>query len=397
MKNLTRFGEQHEVSEQLLESICRVLSDQVDQVDWLAFTPELWDLWVELAKQEGVAPLLYLKFKRNSWPDEIPIITVARLMQEYNHSLAYNKSLLYATDLTLDILQQNEIPTILLKGAVFSRTIYPDLALRPMTDIDLLVHYEDLDKAVHVLKTVGFIEPYQDFHRDFLKDVWHNFHLINKDHVSLELHWSLISGEKDWRTPSADWVWGNTELVDFLTPQRSHIYCLNPTAALLYMSAHIAIQHGLVFSRLIWLYDIHLFMLTYAGKIDLIDITHQALELNWASALYTTLETVQRRFCTPIPQQVLDELQRIGIKDFDLVRRKSTLDLHYERIVADLSSLNWTSRIKVILAGLFPSPAFMYYHYPVKRVWLLPFSYLHRWFVIASNVFMLIFKRIRNI
>jgi hypothetical protein len=51
-----------------------------------------------------------------------------------------------------------------------------------------------------------------------------------------------------------------------------------------------------------------------------------------------------------------------------------------------LKSLNWRARIKMILALVIPSPAYMRWRYNMVSSWVLPFYYFHRWLGILKDI-----------
>lgn len=85
------------------------------------------------------------------------------------------------------ILDKHYIPYILLKGAVI-RDLYPEKELRTCCDIDILVHHEDLNKAIE------YIEKESDFKTR--ETGYHDISMVNK-YVHLELHFSVkVNSEK---------------------------------------------------------------------------------------------------------------------------------------------------------------------------------------------------------
>ncbi|MDU4892502.1 MAG: nucleotidyltransferase family protein [Clostridium sp.] len=96
-----------------------------------------------------------------------------------------------------------KVPIIALKGLVV-RQYYPKPDLRTMSDADVLVHIEDLDRAREVLKILGYYENIES--RD------HGAHIVfYNGRCVIEVHWRLtnkqyyngdISFEKD--------LWKNT-------------------------------------------------------------------------------------------------------------------------------------------------------------------------------------------
>lgn len=82
-----------------------------------------------------------------------------------------------------ETFEQAKIPFIPLKGSVI-RQYYPEPWMRTSCDIDILVHEEDLDRAVEVLKDHLLYRA--KGHRDY-----HDVSLYSPSGVHLELHFSI--------------------------------------------------------------------------------------------------------------------------------------------------------------------------------------------------------------
>jgi hypothetical protein len=394
----TQEDEKHPgVTERIYGAICRALSGSGHPGEWDDFSPQDWELLPEIAQAENVGPLLYWKFKEDGFPPSIPMPVAASLMQQYFASASDAAARYRALDLVLAVFQAARVPVILLKGIVFAKSLYPEPALRPMLDIDLLVQQKDQAAAAQALAEHGFTQPYRDFDRALSEQAGHHDHFHGPDDVSIELHWSLISGAQDWRTPAEAWAWSNVAPVDFLAQtEPPTAWCLNPAANLLYLCAHAALQHGLSQTRLAWYMDVHLLVCKYGQDFEWEAFAQQAQDLGWASACGAALEGTRDRFGAPIPDGVIERLQALPSPDAALVRRKSTFEPPYEQIAAELAALAWPVRAKVILARLFPSPAFIRYHFRPQPGWIWPLVYPYRWLVIGANLARLAFRRIQN-
>lgn len=57
----------------------------------------------------------------------------------------------------VDLLAASAVETRVLKGTAVARLDYQEPALRSFIDVDILVHPADIDRAVHVLVTAGFV------------------------------------------------------------------------------------------------------------------------------------------------------------------------------------------------------------------------------------------------
>lgn len=82
------------------------------------------------------------------------------------------------------------LPMAIVKGQVFAEAIYPNAALRPFTDIDLLVSPNATAKLEQVLLGLGFTEAISDTRR--LEAKW----IHRKTGALLELHGNLIHSSR---------------------------------------------------------------------------------------------------------------------------------------------------------------------------------------------------------
>ncbi len=84
------------------------------------------------------------------------------------------------------------IPFVALKGAALGAAHYPAPALRPMTDVDLLVAPGDKDRALAALAAAGFVRP-PPGQEAFWAESFYNLPLDAPPGQAgkLELHWSI--------------------------------------------------------------------------------------------------------------------------------------------------------------------------------------------------------------
>ena len=431
-------------------TLCRLASSQAcpefhRRAD-AAFTSTLgsddWRLLAATARREGVAPLLYHALKEQRSRDGrvqgrggeqsssphlpispspqlscVPPDVQTDLRQAYYATTARNLLIYRELSRILAALAagppdrnlqspisnlqlptsnlQPPIPVILLKGAALAATLYPSIGLRPMGDLDILVPGERLAEAVACLKALGYIEPYPEMAAGLNALAGHHVNLQGgRDiHLTVELHWTLIGGEHDWRSPSLPWFWQQTEpipntqspipntqySISNLQPPTS-ILQLTPTAHLLYLCAHLMLQHGEARSVLRWFYDIHLLVTQESHRIDWDELILRAQEFHWAAALYAALAGTAARFATPLPAGLLESLMDgADPRDQALVQRKARLQTRWESISDALASISWRARLRRLLAITIPSPTYMRWRYKPHPVWLWPLCYPYRW------------------
>ena len=122
-----------------------------------ALSEDDWTLLGRMAEAERVGPLIYWAAKNSQ---ELRAAfdqrTYTVVQTAYYASAAHNAVLFQELERILRMLEAAGIPVIVLKGAALAQTIYPDIALRPMTDLDLLVLQKDLDRAVTLIRESGY-------------------------------------------------------------------------------------------------------------------------------------------------------------------------------------------------------------------------------------------------
>ncbi|MGE0487976.1 MAG: nucleotidyltransferase family protein [Vulcanimicrobiota bacterium] len=125
-----------------------------------ASEPELarqsWEQWLELfghqvldSDQTRLLPLLYRRLGA-----QVPGAGV--LKHCYRHAWSRSRQLRRQTVELVTELNQVGVVPILLKGAALANFVYPDPALRPMSDIDLLIAPADWEVAWQRLEQLGW-------------------------------------------------------------------------------------------------------------------------------------------------------------------------------------------------------------------------------------------------
>jgi hypothetical protein len=395
----------------MLQYLSSALSGRIEPADWPNLDRGGWDLLVGLAEKEGVASLLCRAFDERGWPDRIPA-NVRQILRRANFTTAASNLLLYGelTRILAALQPEKALPTadsrrvaVVLKGADLAMTAYPSIALRPMCDLDLLLPRPRLDEAVRTLEHLGYqkIGPEIAAGHDLLTA--HAVPMVGGPgrSVMVELHWRLVASEMDRRSPALDWFWTQTE--PWCNGDRSSIesgndgdgkvalptffFHLTPTAHLLYLAAHLALQHGTAQSRLLWFYDIDLLVTLYGDRIDWDELLHRARELRWNLTLLTALTTTGERFGTAYPRGFLEAIAENANETASRVERFKP-DLTYprgSRIWHQMMCLAWRGRLSFAWNHFFPSRAYVRSRYPIRPRWLWPICYPYRWSVIAAE------------
>lgn len=130
----------HPSLKQLLADRCHGISD--------------WDALLVLAEQQGLAPLLqwHLQGLEFSLPENARRALHLLVLRHRQ----CNQAMATTLHGVLDLYRQAAIDVLVLKGAALAHTVYPEIGLRPMRDIDLLVRPEQAQQAQDLLIAEGF-------------------------------------------------------------------------------------------------------------------------------------------------------------------------------------------------------------------------------------------------
>ncbi len=357
--------------------------------DWDSFSATDWDPLIRLAQLQGVGPLLYKTLSGAGKFSTLPESARNALRGMYASSWTTNRNLFHELEILASRFAQAEIPAVVLKGACLALTIYPDMALRPMGDLDVLVPASRLAEAVSIAKSLGYVDTYPEATPGLTELLNHEVCLqkAGPQPVTLELHHSLVADKSFTYAVPVDWFWEQTEpLVSPSLPRLEMLRMLTPTAQVLYGAAHAMLQHGGRNAPLRWFYDLDLLVRSYSGRMDWDLLLSQAEKFEWGSALDVALAQTHALFNTPIPEAVLTQLSDNTDRHRRLVELKQIPPAtHILEERQKLLSLNTYGRFRLVAALIAPKPAYMLWRYQLKSSWLLPFYYFYRWWVILKD------------
>lgn len=285
------------------------------------------------------------------------------------------------------------IPTVVLKGGAFAFTLYPDMAFRPLSDIDLLVPEEHLEEAIARIKALGYrelnpeIAPHHNrivgVHKSFVKE---------GIPLTLELHWSLAAGKHSLYAPDMAWFWAHTE--PLLLPSPTSLLTLDPTAHLLYLAVHVMFEHGEAEMDPKWLYDIHLLVGKEGERIDWKELAEQAASFHWADAVARAFERCSQLFGTRFPEEVLHLLEKERDEaTVKLLESKALPSRKGVKVWNTFNTLDWHGRLSLLRAIFLPSPAFVRWRYQPRPSWTWPLFYVYRWFDIMREGVHLLWRK----
>ena len=205
-------------------------------------TAEDWIALDRIAAMHRLQPLLHVRHGRSqAIPGHISDSWRSAYRQAALAAMAHRAELLRCHEL----LDEAGLSPIALKGAWLSRHAYPDPALRPMRDIDLLVPRAQVLDAFERLLKAGYaqIEPAEMALEAIVRLDKHMPPLISPGGVVIELHHRLW--EPDGRLAHASPVIDEAGLLDRAMVDEDAIRYLAPEDLLAHLIVHAVYSHRL--------------------------------------------------------------------------------------------------------------------------------------------------------
>ena len=299
---------------------------------------EDWNDIIELSFRHGVAPLLSFRLQEKNLQQSIPPEILKKLQSATLHTGLKNTKLYHELANVLNGFNQESIAVIVLKGAHLAELIYPNIALRPMDDVDLLVKRNDLKRAEEKLFEMGYVHLTEDAER-MKSTAPHHLTPFRKNGCSpIEVHWTLPSmGSVD---KDVDDIWTRAQSVPIAGCQ-AHV--LSPEDLLLHVCAHASLHHrfGLGLRPLA---DVAAITEWHSGVLDWAKVRRYAGKWRLITGVYLTLQLTKEMIGANIPDDALDAMRPA---DFD----SKLSEWAKEQIFTRNSELGDSSAISPRLAG----------------------------------------------
>lgn len=233
------------------------------------------------------------------------------LKELYDQYSVENQALLGRLEKVLTWFHANGIPTIVLKGLALSLLHYNDLALRPTSDLDVLVPEERVREVMRLLRQDGWTTDYAFLGAPRNSYFYRHIHAIpftHPEHGDLDLHWHVLQSAtfRDADRP----FWDNSVPLRVNTIDTR---ALNPTDQLLHVSMHGFAAD--VVAPIRWVADA--IIVLRGSQIDWKRLEKLAKWLQVTAPVADALSFLRKDFGAPIPDEVIQELRSVHVHRSD--------------------------------------------------------------------------------
>ena len=339
---------------------------------------EAIDAWQEWTSIVGIneiddnsrllLPLLYKNLRDHNIND--PSINIYK--REYRSTWFKNHLLYKNATLPLQSFHNAGIRTLLIKGAALTTLYYKDLGLRPMKDIDVLVHPEDAFASFDLLEKLGW-RPMEKVLKSFdnkYLSFSHSRGFQNNSGFAFDLNWHLI--KLCCEADADDSFWKGAFPIKF---QDMSVFVLNPTDQLMHVCFH-GMTHIPMSPK--WIADA-IMIINYSGsEIDWGRLFAQVQERHIVLPLNDTLVYLHNRLNASIPERVLKKLSSIPISGYEqmeyhavtgITRQMGNLPRLWFQYRRHSSPKNYTNSDSISFFQ------YLRYIWGLEQLWKVPFQF----------------------
>jgi len=326
-----------------------------------ALLPQEWREFCIEGEAHGILPLAHAVFRSSG--TSVPGFVEKRLRAAYLRTAEQNSIHYHYADRVFAACAEAGIEVIPLKGIDLARRVYDTIALREMSDIDILVRRGDLRSMDNILVDQGF-RPLQAFGGPLLEEGHHLRYRHAEAGAMIEVHWDLMD-PADRITVDIDALWERAVTVDGSTGMRRE---LSPEDLFLYLAVHLA-NHTFSLG-LRGLYDMSAVMHVFGDRIDWSQLLKTAFRWNAARALQVNLRLLEELLHVPLPEGFFGKFGDIGFEE-------SHYEVCRELVFASYEPNNPVFSLRLrregekspgfILESLLPAPRTIALKYPDAR------------------------------
>ena len=357
-----------------------------------------WDQVVTGAVRHGIPSLIFYHLQALGLQAAVPPQSWSTLKHAFQVARLLTMRQRFETGRLLDALRAASVPVIPLKGIVLRERVYPDPALRPSGDIDLLAPLAAVKLAERVLQTLGYVPNETNHPGDWYRPEY-NHHLVPYRmpgrEVQVEIHWNLAPPAADFEI-DIEGLWQRTAAGQVAgRPVR----LLSPEDLLLHLGLHAlnwqrqALAPSLI--RLRRLVDIAETTRHYGEQLDWDQVAERARVWGGQPSLYLALRVTCDLLDAKCPDHVLAASQPAGLDEaLVTTSRRMVLALSHLKIpetVTDnllhlLLAESVREKLQILWPVLFPSRKKMgcLHHRPPESWRILP-RYLLRPFQLLGR------------
>jgi len=344
------------------------------------------------ASSQRLLPLVYYNLKKNGFEDSL----TKKLKSVHRKTWYQNQIFIHHLGQLLHQFHLKGIEVMILKGAALTQLYYKNYALRPMEDLDVLVHQADVKSAMDLLQNIGWslkIPLKQSLNKAFLVSR-SCIHFQNAIGCVCDLNWNLLKMsifQDDMHS-----FWSNAIKIRVVDAEA---LTLNPEDQLLHILKH-ATDLGYL-PNIQWVADAWIILQHQADVINWHRFIDQVERYSLGLFIKNLLPYLQNAFGVSFPDGLIERVastnsSKIGIEYYKTMHRSPYLSRQFY-IFYWLFYFQFRQQSKA--ERRFPKDIFfivegLQARYSIRYVWQVPFILLKKF---LRRLFLDIFLKLKRI
>ena len=278
---------------QLLSILCPSTPESL-QTALSRMTDANWENIVNQSNRQGLTAILYKRLEEIGETCIIPVEIIEKTRNYYLSNLVRNVPIQHNHGRILRLINEGGIEAIVLKGAHLSEAVYGNIALRTMSDMDILVKSSDILEAEQLILSLGYI------HRK--TDNKHSRYECPNDSTPLELHWHIVSPNIPANINIKD-IWDRACQAEI---NGINALVQSPEDLLIHICFHAAFLHTFNQFGLRMLWDVKVILEHFSNLLNWEQVRKTASDWGVTRSIYLTLATAERVLNIIMPEGVLE-------------------------------------------------------------------------------------------
>ena len=245
----------------------------------------------------GVAGVLFYYLQKAGLQQLAPQDVYEALHDHFHFQIRRNLACAAAAKIVFHLLQTAGIPFLVLKGIALAENVYPHFAMRTTSDLDILIHKDDLIRADLALTQAGYQAQDSTPRQALLNPPGYlaslEYHKPGTAFAYIHLHWHLVNTSTPAiafiKKVNMERIWEKSVIAKVAATE---VRLLCPEHLIIYLCEH-ALRVGHSFDRLILVCDILYAVKTYEAHLDWNTVAAEAKALGLLNFAYLGLKIVQ--------------------------------------------------------------------------------------------------------
>lgn len=257
-----------------------------------------WERLLKMSQRHGVLPLLYRKLDATC-PEAVPAEFLFRLREHFLMNATRNHLLTEELCRVLRLMEQEGIPSIPYKGPLLASAVYGDLSLRQFSDLDVMVHPQDMPRVSKILCAEGYRQQWQltpAQESAYLKSDCERLFTLDQGPTFLDVHWAFVRNHFNFK-PELKHFWDRARPVKL---EHLTTGTFSPEDLLIILSLHASKD---LWTKLIWVRDIAE-LLRSNGTLNWDQVLTEACKTGTRRMLFLALFLAHRLLQAEIPGEI---------------------------------------------------------------------------------------------